>query len=177
MSGTDPLAPVARVARRVPGYPLARRILVPRVRGNAVFRAIAQRLWATEVTPDGRGADLTSGNLLAGVGLHALPVVVFELAAVPETRLEAVVDEIAGIQLLTAGFRPVLLLDRPDFACARKYGFAAELMPPMTEAQQEQVRYWERIRRAYGTGLLLEVSSDGLSRTQRGFLLSLTHES
>lgn len=177
MSSTDPLAPIARVARRIPGYPLARRLLVPWVRGNAVFRAIAHRLWVTEVTPDGRGADLTPGNLLAGVGLHALPVVVFVLTGVPETRLDEVVDEIAGIQLVTAGFRPVLLLDRPDFACARKYGFAAELMPSVTEAQQDQVRYWERIRRAYGTGIVCEVSSEGLSPTQRGFLLSLTHES
>jgi hypothetical protein len=134
-------------------------------------------LWVTEVTPDGRGVDLTAGNLVAGVGLQALPVVIFALADVPETRLESVVDEIAALQLLTAGFRPVLLLDQPDFACARKYGYGAELIPPLSDRQSDQVRYWERLRRTYGTALVCEVSGDRLSQTQRLFLLSLAHES
>lgn len=177
MSNTDPLAPIARLARRVPGYPFARRILIPRIRANTVFRAIAHRLWVTEVTVDGRGADLAAGNLLAGVGLQVLPVVMFALPDVPETELEPVVDDIAGIQLLTAGFRPVLLLGRPDFGAARKYGYVAELMPPVAAGQTDQVRYWERLRHAYGTALVCEVTEGGLTPTQRAFLLSLAHES
>lgn len=177
MSSTDPLAPMARLARRVPGYPFARRVLVPRIRGNAVFKAIAHRLWVTEVTADGRGADLTAGNLLAGVGLQVLPVVMFVLGELPETQLEPVVDEIARIQLLTAGFRPVLFLSRPDFGAARKYGYAAELTPLAAADEPDRVRYWERIRHAYGTALVCEVAEGGLTPTQRAFLLSLAHES
>lgn len=177
MSSTDPLAPMARLARRIPGYPIARRILIPWIRRNTVISAIAHRLWVTEVTADGRGADLTAGNLLAGVGLQVLPVVMFVLADLPEAQLASVVDEIAGIQLLTSGFRPVLVLGRPDFEAARKYGYAAELMLPAADGQTDQVRYWERLRHAYGTALVCEVTEGGLTPTQRAFLLSLAHES
>jgi hypothetical protein len=177
VSTVDPLRGMARVARRIPGYPVARRILVPRLRASPVFRAIAHRLWVTNVTTDGRGADLTAGNLLAGVGLQTLPVVLIVLAEVPGNLLESVVDEIARIQLLTAGFRPVLLFGRPDFGAARKYGYPAELIPPLPDQLSERVQYWQRLRRTYGTALVCEIPADGLSQTQRAFLLSLTHES
>lgn len=173
--GTDPLRGLARVARHIPGHRAVRRILVPRVRDSAVLRAIADRLWLTDVTPDGRGVDLTAGNLLAGVGLQTLPVLLVDLTDVSDELLEPVVDELAAIQLLTAGFRPVLLLDRPDFAVARKYGYAADLVP-RTFAQPDHAQYWQRLRHAYGTALLCKVGAEGLSDVQRGFLISLTHE-
>lgn len=176
MSDKDPLAPMARLARRIPGYPFARRLLLPRIRSSITLRAIAHKLWVTEVTPDGRGADLTAGNVLSGVGAQALPVVVFVLDKVPDELIDATVDEIARVQLLTAGFRPVLLLGRPEFGVARKYGYPAELMLSPSEGMDDEVRYWQRIRRTYGTGMVCDIPDRGLTLAQRGLLLSMVHE-
>ena len=177
MSGNDPLAPLARFARQVPGYARARRVVMPRVRENRILRAVAHKLWVTEVTHDGRGADLTAGNLLAGVGQQNLPVALFVLTGVPATSLAAVVDDIAAIQLTTAGFRPVLVLSTPDFGCARTYGYPAELMPTADGLPLElsdRVGYWERLRRTYGTTIMHEVGPDGLSVMQKSSLLALS---
>jgi len=137
------------------------------------FRAIARKLWVSEVLPDGRGADLTAGNLLAGIGLEGLPVAIFVLADVPPELIGEVVDDIARIQLLTAGFRPVLVLPTADFGCARRYGYPAELMPTLPDPPS-QVRFWRRLRRAYGTTLFCEVGPSGMSVIQRSFLLALS---
>ncbi|SDT47444.1 hypothetical protein [Microlunatus soli] len=168
VSADDLLAPMARRARRLPGFPMLRRVVLPRVRQNTTFRAIARKLWASDVLPDGRGADLTAGNLLAGTGLEALPVAVFDLSGVPAESIQQVVDSIAELQLLTAGFRPVLVLPTPDFGCARCYGYPAELMP--TAESADRVRFWQHVRRAYGTSVLYEVGPAGLSATQKSFL-------
>lgn len=169
MSGHDPLAPLARLARRVPGYPMVRRALLPRVRESTILRSIARKLWVTEVLPDGRGADLTAGNLLAGIGLDSLPVAIFDLSDVAVDSIGAVVDDIATLQLLTAGFRPVLVLPTADFGYPRKYGFPAELMPS-SAGPSDSVQFWQGVRRAYGTTILFDVGADGLSKAQKAFL-------
>ena len=44
--------------------------------------------------------------------------------------VDAVIDEVAEMQLLGAGFRPVFLLDTPAFGRARSYGYPVELVTP-----------------------------------------------
>lgn len=173
MSSHDRLGGIARAARNVPGLSTARRMLVPRLRDNDMFRRLAHRLWMTDVATDGRGADLTAGNLLAGVGLRTLPVLLVDLTKVPVEALESVVEELATIQLSTAGFRPVLLLAGPEFAVARKYGYPPELVPEL-ETEADQIAYWQRLRRTYGTSLRCTIPAEGLAQAQRVFLFSLS---
>ena len=44
--------------------------------------------------------------------------------------VDGVIDDVAEMQLLGAGFRPVFLLDTPAFGRARSYGYVAELVTP-----------------------------------------------
>lgn len=174
MSGHDPLAPVARLARRIPGYPRARRVLVPRVRRNVMLRAIAHKLWVTEVAVDGRGADLTAGKLIEGVDTHTLPVILFVLPDVSTEQQELAADQIAAIQVLTAGFRPVFVFPQPDFGPARRHGYPAELLPASRRGG-DLVEYWQRLRDTYGSVLICEIAPEGLSSVQRSYLLSMVH--
>ncbi len=71
------------------------------------------------------------GRLLAGLGVERLPVILVSLVgfadgigerAVVSEVVDAVIDDVAEMQLLGAGFRPVFLLDTPAFTRARSYG-------------------------------------------------------
>ena len=50
--------------------------------------------------------------------------------------VDAVIDDVAEIQLMGAGFRPLFLLDTPAFARARSYGYLAELVTPRAAGQE-----------------------------------------
>lgn len=177
MSSADPLARPARIARRIPGYTRIRRVLVPRVRGNDVLRRAAERLWLTpQPTADGSGSQITAGNLVGGVGRHTLPVVLVDARKLDGPGLGPVLDEIAELQLLTAGFRPVIIQSHPDFAAARRYGYPVELMKvldPNDSRIDVPGPTWESLRRTYGSVILLELSATELTDAQRGMLLSL----
>uniref|UniRef100_UPI003979C744 hypothetical protein n=1 Tax=Salmonella sp. SAL4447 TaxID=3159902 RepID=UPI003979C744 len=76
------------------------------------------------------------GRLLAGIGVEQLPAVLISLVGLADgvtangttgRIIDAVIDEVAELQLLGAGFRPVFLLDMPAFSRARSYGYAVEL--------------------------------------------------
>jgi len=175
VSSRELVAVLARAGRKVPGVPAARRMVVPRLRDNDLLRRLARRLWMTEAGTDGRGADLTAGKLLGGVGLDTLPVLLVDLTRVPADRLEAVVDELAEIQLITAAFRPVLLLDTPAFAVARRYGYPPELVP-RSATEADRIAYWKRLRRTYGTALRCTVGVEGLTPDERVFLFSLSQD-
>lgn len=179
----DPLQRPARVARRIPGYSRVRRLLVPLVRGNDLLRSIAERLWLTpERRHDGSSSDITPGNLIDGLGARSLPVILIDARGLAGDDLVAVVDEIAELQLLTAGFRPVIVQSHADFGAVRRYGFPVEMMDE-TDHNQDRSQVpvpsptWEALRAAYGTALMLELSQAELSDMHRSLLLSFATDS
>ena len=133
----DSLQTAARLARRMPGYRWVRRRAVPRIRQSAAARTLAHRMFPSQSNGSGPPVDVAPGKLLAGVGVEWLPVVLLSLVGLAEdavdstvssTVIDAVIDEVAALQLLGAGFRPVFLLDTPAFSRARSYGYLAELV-------------------------------------------------
>ena len=185
----DPIQRAARLARRMPGYRWVRRRAVPRIRRSAAAQALAHRMFPTE-SPRGEGppADVAAGRLLAGLGTEQLPVILLSLVgltdgtadnAASSNLVDAVIDEVAEMQLLGAGFRPVFLLDTPAFGRARSYGYVAELVTPRTVWVGEPVEWSEYVAArvtsmttAYGVSTMITVGPGGLDEVARGVLRS-----
>jgi hypothetical protein len=184
----DPLHRAVRVAHRVPGYRWARRRAVPRIRRSAVARAVAGRIFPLESTTSETPVDVAPGRLLAGLGVERLPVILLSLvglandigetAAVDEV-VDAAVEDVAEIQLLGAGFRPVFLLDTPAFTRARSCGYVVELVTPRA-AWPGPVADWSdylharvaSMRSTYGISGVIAVGPNGLDEVARGVLRS-----
>jgi hypothetical protein len=188
----DRLLQAARLARRMPGYHWVRRRTVPRIRRSGAARALAYRLFA--VGSRGSAArveaplQLTAGRLLAGMGTELLPVILLSLVGVTNRIstntsggqvIEAVIDEVAEMQLLGAGFRPVFLLDVPAFSRARHYGYLVELVTPRAAWPEESAEWSDHVAarvasmtRTYGVSTMIIVGPDGLDDAARGVLRS-----
>lgn len=162
-----------RHVRRMPGYRYARRTMVPRIRRSATARAVVHRLFAVDMkqhTP----MDVAPGNLLTGVGAERLPVVVVIMIGVPAQTVGPVVDEIAELQVLTAGFRPVVVMDAPALGAARTYGYPAEQLIDQASWTDEN-QSWDDYARftlasifaTYRSTASLLVGPQGLSRADR----------
>ena len=88
-------------------------------------------------------------------------------------------NEVAELQLLGAGFRPVFLLDVPTFNRARSYGYVVELVTPRT-AWSEDLPDWSEYVAArvasmtafYGVSAVITVGPRGLGDVARGVLRS-----
>lgn len=167
-----------RHMRRLPGYRYARRTMVPRIRRSATARAVVHRLFAI----DGKQRtplDVAPGNLLAGVGVERLPVVVIVMFNLSADRVDEVVAEVAELQVLTAGFRPVFVTDTPQLGTARRYGYPVELL--VDEAGWDDSQPWSTYLRsaltaifaAYRSNASLVVGPAGLSQTDRLVLNSV----
>lgn len=178
MAGRRPRR-VMRHVRRIPGYRYARRTMVPRIRGSVTARAVVHRLFAVDAaqhTP----LDVAAGNLVAGVGVERLPVVIVVMIGVSPGVVDEVVDEIAELQVLTAGFRPVVVMDTPRLAAPRKYAYPAELLTAEADWPHES-QSWEHYARAtlasvvatYRSTASVIVGPDGLSRTDRILLAGM----
>jgi hypothetical protein len=184
----DSLLTVARLARRMPGYRWVRRRAVPRIRQSAAARTLAHRMFPSQSNGSGPPADVAPGRLLAGVGVEQLPVVLLSLVgladdvaenAVSGGIIDAVIDEVAELQLLGAGFRPVFLLDTPAFSRARSYGYVAELVTPALAWSAESADWPEYIgarvatlTRTYGISAVITIGPHGLDAVTRGLLRS-----
>jgi hypothetical protein len=185
----DRLLRAARLARRMPGYHWVRRRAVPRIRRSSAARALAYRLF----TAGARGSahveaplELAAGRLLTGLGTERLPVILLNLVgltndtgtnASSEQVVEAVIDEVAEMQLLGAGFRPVFLLDVPAFSRARCYGYLAELVMPRTAWSGESGDWSDYVAariasmtRTYGVSAMITVGPHGLDEAALGAL-------
>lgn len=170
---------VMRHVRRIPGYRYARRTVVPRIRDSATARAVVHRLFAVD-SKQHTPLDVTAGRLLAGVGTERLPVVLVLLLGLPAGRVREVVDEVAELQVLTAGFRPVIVMDVPELAAARAYGFPAELLLP-EDGWPHPAQPWDDYVRTtlgalfatYRSAASVIVGPDGLGRAERLLLASL----
>jgi hypothetical protein len=184
----DPLQGAARLARRIPGYRWVRRRAVPRIRRSAVVRAVVYRIFPLQSRGAEAPAEVSAGRLLAGLGIEQLPVIMLSLVGVADVLsnnaaagevVDAVIDEVAEMQVLGAGFRPVFLLDTPAFSRARNYGYVAEFVMPPTAWSGEPSDWSEyvaarvaSIRNSYGVSSMITIGPDGLDEMGRGLLRS-----
>jgi hypothetical protein len=188
----DRLLRAARLARRMPGYHWLRRRAVPRIRRSGAARALAYRLFAVGSRGSSAHVDapleLTAGRLIAGLGTERLPVILLSLVGLANRIgtnassgqvVDAAIDEVAEMQLLGAGFRPVFLLDVPAFSRARSYGYPVELVTPRTAWSGESVDWSDYVAarvasmtRTYGVSAMITVGPDGLDDAARGVLQS-----
>ena len=184
----DSLQTAGRLARRMPGYRWVRRRAVPRIRQSAAARALAHRMFPSQANGSGPPADVAPGRLLAGIGVEQLPVVLVSLVgladhvaenAVRGKVIDAVIDEVAELQLLGAGFRPVFLLDTPAFSRVRSYGYAVELVTAAATWSGEPADWPEYIgarvasmMRTYGVSAVVTAGPGGLDNVGRGLLRS-----
>jgi hypothetical protein len=162
---------------------------VPRIRKSAAARALAHRIFPSRsVESSPIPAEVAPGKLLAGIGVEQLPVVLISLVGLadrlPENGttgkiIDAVIDEVAELQLLGAGFRPVFLLDIPAFSRARSYGYAAELVTPASAWLRGSADWPQYIAariasmmRSYGISAVVTAGPHGLDDVARGALLS-----
>ena len=183
MADNDPLRRAARVSRRVPGYRYLRRKLVPRLRRSPAARALAHRIFAVEPREGSSvraPSDITAGTLLGGIGVERLPVVLIVLIGTPTNRIGEVAEEVARLQVLGAGFRPVFVVDSPTFAPIRRFGYVIELVTPRDSWTVEEP-WSEYLRRrfasmlsAYGVHVVVTVGSDGLDDGGRATLEALS---
>lgn len=170
---------VARIIRRVPGYRYARRSVLPRVRASPSAQSLVKRVFdidAEQAAP----LDVEAGNLLGGVGVERLPVVAVIMISVPSDRIGDVVDDVARLQVLTAGFRPVFVMDTPMFGATRRYGYPVEFLTARSSWDDSPDSWGEyagsRIRSViatYRTSATVSVHPSGLDENGRLLLGSL----
>ncbi len=176
-----------RQARRLRAYRIVRRQVLGRVQRNSTARELVNRVFEisdapgsnTQVIPDCPPA----GRLLAGRGVATLPVAVISLVGVPDGTVDEVVDEIARLQVLTAGFRPIFVLDGPQLGSPRRYGYVAEMLVSAS-AWNFPDQDWEKyaaarissITATYGAQLTMAVPASGLDRGSAVVLQSLAAE-
>ena len=183
---------VARLARRMPGYRMVRRHVVPWIRHSATARTLAYRLFSIEsrrsaalVEPP---LELSAGRLLGGTGTDRLPVILLSLVGLADGDgrnrsigdvVDGVIDDVAEMQLLGASFRPVFLLDTPAFSRARGYGYVAELVTPRGAWTSESVDWSEYVgariasmRTNFGVSAVITIAPHGLDDVTRGALRS-----
>jgi len=132
--------------------------------------------------------ELAAGRLLGGVGTERLPVVLLSLVGLADGNgknpavdgtVDAVIDDVAELQLLGAGFRPVFLLDALLFSRARSYGYVVELVTARTAWPGEPADWSEYLAarvasmtNTYGVSAVITVGPDGLDDVGRAVLRS-----
>jgi hypothetical protein len=133
-------------------------------------------------------ADVAAGRLVAGFGIEQLPVVLLSLIGLTDGTtdnaaaskvVDALIDDVAEMQLLGAGFRPVFLLDTPAFSRARSYGYVVELVTPRTAWAGESMAWSEYVgarvasmTTIYAVSAVIAVGPEGLDDVARGVLRS-----
>lgn len=163
----------------MPGYRYVRRTVVPGLRGSALARTLAFRIFAagpgTKRSPR-LPSDITGGNLLGGIGVERLPVVLLLLLGASPERIGEVAEEVAAVQVLSAGFRPVFVIDTPAFGPIRRFGYVVELVMPRGSWTAEEPWSDYLCRRIasmvtqYGAWTMISVGPDGLGESGRAAL-------
>ena len=159
---------MAAVVRRVPGYKAARERLLPRVRSNALLTDVVRRVFADESELGVGRRAFSAGHHLAGRDLDRLPVVGFDLLAVPPAALPVAVAGIARLQRETLAFRPVLVVSVPDFSVVREHGFVIDLIASAEDwwgLAEDYDRYVARrlvsVHQGFNLWHLVHVAPDG----------------
>ncbi|WP_129665190.1 hypothetical protein [Phytoactinopolyspora endophytica] len=178
MASNPRVRKAGRYVRRLPGYRYARRALLPRIRQSNSARSLVKRVFDVDAAQSAP-LDVAPGNVLGGVGTERLPVVVVLMLDVPAERIEPIVDEIARLQLLTAGFRPVIVMDVPQLGAPRRYAYPTELLISRVTWADEYQEWDEyarqrlgRIITTYRSAATVVVGPDGLDDTNRLILTS-----
>ncbi|HLR92898.1 MAG TPA: hypothetical protein VK053_00090 [Jiangellaceae bacterium] len=174
---------VARRVRAVPGYPVVRRRAIRTVRRSPTARQIVKRVFDIDDGGDGWAppTDVAAGRVLGGVGTEALPVVLVVMLEPEPDIIGPTLEQIAQLQLMGAGFRPVVLSDVPLFPATRPFGYPVELVPAERTWRPEQDGPWEDHVRArislaldtYRCTCMVNIGPNGLDRTGRLLLTSL----
>lgn len=124
---------LARLARRAPGYRYALEQVLPRIRRNAVLTDLAWRVFAPRHGAGQVVVSMHGGRCLAGPDVDRLPVVGVLGTGLDQQQAEALVDHVADLQRRHPSFRPLLVLDRPALAAARRHGYVVELVVPLED--------------------------------------------
>lgn len=159
------------LARRVRTNPGAERLggqVAGRLRDSKTAREVVSRVFDLDVTVGG-SVFLSAGDLLAGHGLDNLPVVLVSLVGADTDDIPSLLEAVAQEQVLTGGFRPVIVLDSDHFADVRRYGYPVDHIVAEQAWQGEEPwrdYFRERLRsmrRGYGAVALVDLSEpDGL---------------
>jgi hypothetical protein len=125
---------MARTLRqRIPGYRTLSRRLVPTMSRSAAGR----RMLSLARVGLGRGSE---GGVLPSIGITAgahlgtaeserLPILAVLALECPDDTLAEALDRLATAQVLTGGFRVLVVSDRPVFGVTRRHGYPLELLP------------------------------------------------
>lgn len=159
---------LVRRARRVPRAEAAALKVASTLRGNQLARTAVSRAFDMDLEGIGGTVFVDGGNLLAGEGLDNVPVVVLSLVGTPTDVVAERLDQIGQEQVLTGGFRPVLIIDGDHFAAVREFGWPVELVLSREQWDAEAhlrdetgweaylTRRYQAIRRNYRAAALLE---------------------
>lgn len=130
---SDLVSALARRARTLPvGQETAGRF-AGRLRASRTARTVVSRMFDFDDSGIGGTVFLGAGRLLGGLGLESLPIVLVSLVDTAPDDVPALLEQVAQEQVLTGGFRPVLLIDADHFAAVRQYGWPVEHVVARTD--------------------------------------------
>jgi hypothetical protein len=156
--------------QRIPGYRTLAGRLVPTMTRTAAGR----RLLSLARVGLGRGSE---GGVLPSIGITAgahlgtaesdrLPILAVLTLDCADDELAAALDRLATAQVLTGGFRVLVIADRPVFGVTRRHGYPLELLPdrvhlaalePGTDWDDAVLRRVQGIVRDYGVRAVVPV--------------------
>lgn len=173
-----------QLAKRIPGVQTARRRVLRSVRNNPSARSLVRKVFAVEANSLAP-LDVAPGRVLGGVGAESLPVTLVVIVGADADTVARTVDEVAQLQLMSAGFRPVIVTDRPVFDATRRYGYPCELLVDRESWDSATQRVtWDEYARSrlslltatYRATASVTVGSHGLDQSARLVLNSLRSE-
>ncbi|MDD9205578.1 hypothetical protein PU560_03735 [Georgenia sp. 10Sc9-8] len=132
-----------RYGRRVPAAQRLWHAGVGRVQDSGLARELAARVFDLRLGFGG-SVFLHAGKHLVGTRTENLPVVIVLICDATAEAVRTVTEEVAAEQVLSAGFRPVFVLDRPEMAAVRSHGYPVELLVPRDAWDEELFGPWER---------------------------------
>ena len=159
---------IVRRARRVPRLEAAALRVADVLRDNQLARTAVSRAFDMDLEGIGGTVFVEGGNLLSGQGLDNVPVVILSLVGTPPELVGERLEQIGREQLLTGGFRPILVIDGDHFAAVREFGWPIELVLSRAQWDADELvrdesgweayltRRLQAIRRNYRAAALLE---------------------
>lgn len=157
----------ATAARRVRINPTAQKVggrAAGRLRDSRTAREVVSRVFDLDVTGVGGSVFISGGTLLRGHGLDNVPVVLVSLVGAASEDVPELLEKVAQEQVLTGGFRPVVLLDSDHFGEVRQFGFPVDFVVPEGAWEHADLPWRDyfrdrlrSMRRAYGAVALVEL--------------------